>query len=202
MYCREFLTVTSNHYYERELTTMQRLLSWIPETPSRILVNKNSVEDDVTKCIVPLASRWLFESYCCLCSRMVSTFRSQAAWRLSGHYFSWVTSWQIALEIRRRWTFDSNRLICCCKPRYTSDMLTTSCVTELLARAKCKRTFSRFYLEPPSTKFVSTLLQRPCKNTVWIVTFNGIGWNRKNRNSEAESTISSQCKLLWRHGQA
>ena len=43
---------------------------------------------------------------------------------------------------------------------YTSDMLTTSGVTELLARAKGKCTFIRFYLESPQYKFVSTHLCR------------------------------------------
>ena len=40
----------------------------------------------------------------------------------------------------------------------TSDMLTTSGVTELLARAKGKPIFNIFYLESPSPKLVSTPL--------------------------------------------
>ena len=95
-----------------------------------------------------------FESYCCLRSQMVSTFRSRAVWisladclsRLL-QYFSYVTSWWIALEIRR-WTFDSNRLVC----HDTSDILTTSGVTDVL------RAFITLYLAPSSTKFVSTPL--------------------------------------------
>ena len=91
-----------------------------------------------------------FKSYCCLCSRMVSAFRSRADWiSLSGQVAAlFQLGHQLADCSRGQVKMDSNRLVCYCKPRY-DDMLATSCVPELLARAKGKRTLIIFYLELP-----------------------------------------------------
>ena len=94
-----------------------------------------------------------FESYCCLCRWLVHF--QESTWLIvwagccttsAGRSFS--RSGADGLWIPTGWSAVAGH--------DTSDMLTTSGVTELLARTKGKPTFIIFYLEPPpSPKFAS-----------------------------------------------
>ena len=76
----------------------------------------------------------------------------QESSRLELHYFRWVAD-RSRDQVRNDFLFQQVGLL-------LQAMLTTSGVTELLTRAEGKRTFIRFYLEPPST--VLNLCLRPC----------------------------------------